>query len=334
MKTASVSTWILLGVFFVIFIFFSRLIGFVTDWWWFGEVGFTQIFLKSLAAKVIIGFLAGFAAAVFLLGNFLIAVRSKVPWMATIPEALVGQSISLDDRKVKQLGVVINLLAALLIALITAASWHDVLKFLAAVPFGQTDPLFGKDVAFYVFSLPVYTLGLGLFRALILLSLATCTAVYVLRGSLSLSKLFGKFGFDRLIEKLGSPLAKLVKAKNADNKARLHIAVLLFLFLITIAANSYLSLFNLLTGQSGPVFGAAFTDANIMVPILRVSVFAYGLTALLALFYGISGRVAPLFGAISFTILIGLAQVVIPAIFQKLVVAPNELTKESPFIKK
>jgi len=87
---------------------------------------------------------------------------------------------------------------------------------LAAVPFGQTDPLFGKDVAFYLFSLPIYTLGLGLIRILILLSLIICTAVYVLRGSLSLSALFGKFGFDRLIEKLGSPLAKLVKIKLPD----------------------------------------------------------------------------------------------------------------------
>src|SRR3990167_1826035 len=333
MSITRIFSWVFLVVAFLIFFFFSKISSLITDWWWFSEVQFTQIFLKSLYAKVIIGFCAGLIAAVFLLGNFLIAVRSKIPWMATIHETLVGQPISLDDRKVRKLGIVINLLASLLIALIAAASWHDVLKFAAAVPFGSNDPLFGRDVAFYLFSLPIYTLGLGIIRILILLSLATCTAVYVLRGSLSLSKLLDKFGFDSLIEKLGSPLTKLVKAKNTDNKARLHIAVLLFLFLATVAANSYLSLFNLLTGQSGPVFGAAFTDANIMVPILRVSVFAYGLAALLALFYGISGRVAPLFGAIFFTILIGLVSAVIPAVFQKLVVAPNELTKEAPFIR-
>jgi len=333
MKSANFFSWALLAVAFFIFIFFSKISSLITDWWWFTEVGFTQIFLKSLYAKVIIGFCAGFIAAVFLLSNFLIAARSKLPWMATIPEALVGQAISLDDRKVRKLGVVINLVASLLIALIAAASWHDVLKFLAAVPFGQTDPLFGRDIAFYVFSLPVYTLGLGLFRILILLSLITCTAVYVLRGSLSLSSLLGKFGASSLIEKLGSPLTKLVKGKNADNKARLHIAILLFLFLLTVAASSYFSLFNLLTSQSGPVFGAAFTDANVMVTLLRVSIAAYGLAALLALFWGVSGRVAPLFGAISFTILIGLVSAVIPAVFQKLVVAPNELTRETPFIK-
>src|SRR3989344_6165285 len=287
MSTAKFFSWAFFGVALFIFFFFSKISSLITDWWWFSEVQFTQIFLKSLAAKVIIGFCAGFIAAVFLLCNFLIAVRSKVPWMATIPEALVGKPISLNDRMVRKLGITISLVAALLIALIAAASWHDVLKFTAAVPFGSSDPLFGKDIAFYVFSLPIYTLGLGLFRILILLSLITCTAVYVLRGSLSLSSLFGKFGLDRLIEKLGSPLAKLTKDKNADNKARLHIAILLFLFLVTVAANSYLSLFNLLTGQSGPVFGAAFTDANVMVPLLRVSVLAYGLAALLALFYRI-----------------------------------------------
>ena len=341
MSITRIFSWAFLAIALFIFFFFSKMSSLITDWWWFSEVGFTQIFLKSLYAKLIIGFCAGFIAAVFLLGNFLIAVRSKVPWMATIPEALVGKPISLSDRVVRKLGIIISLVVAFLIALIAAASWHDVLKFAAAVPFGFSDPLFGKDVAFYVFSLPVYTLGLGIFRALILLSFITCATVYVLRGSLNLSSLFGKFGFNRLTEKLGSPLVKLVKDKNTNNKhsfsankARLHIAVLLFLFLLTVAANSYLSLYNLLISQSGPVFGAAFTDANVMVSLLRVSVFAYGLAALLALFYGISGRIAPLFGAISFTILIGLASAVIPAIFQKLVVAPNELTKETPFIKR
>src|SRR3989338_2431810 len=132
MSITRIFSWAFLAVAFFIFIFFSKISSLITDWWWFSEVQFTQIFLKSLYAKVIIGFSAGFIAAVFLLGNFLIAVRSKVPWMATIPEALVGQSISLDNRKVKKFGVVLNLLASLLIALIAAASWHDVSKFLAS----------------------------------------------------------------------------------------------------------------------------------------------------------------------------------------------------------
>ncbi len=323
------------------FIFFSNIVALVTDWWWFSEVGFTEIFIKSLGTKVIVGLTVGLFAAAFLLTNFLVAVRSKIPWVATIPEALIGQPLSLNDRIVKKLGIVVCLIVAFFTGLVAASSWQDVLKFLAATPFGQTDPLFGRDIAFYVFSLPVYSLGLGLIRILIIFSLIVSGAIYALRGSLNLSTLLGKFNLGSLSKKLGGPPIKLVKhsvahstsSVQADQKARLHIGILLFLFLAAVAARTYLSLYNLLTTQSGPVFGASFTDANIMIPILNVSVFAYGLAAFLALFYGVRGKISHLIGAISLIVLVGLVSGIIPAVFQKLVVAPNELVKETPFIK-
>jgi len=322
-----------LGIAVVIFIFFSSIISLVTDWWWFSEVGFTEIFIKSLGAKVIVGLTVGLFAAAFLLTNFLISVRSKIPWMLALPEALIGQPLSLNDRMVKKLGIVACLIVAFFTGLVAASSWQDVLKFLAATPFGQTDPLFGRDIAFYVFSLPVYSLGLGLIRILIILSLIVSGAIYVLRGSLNLSTLLEKFNLDSLSKKLGGPPIKLAKHSNTDQKAKLHIGILLFLFLATVATNTYLSLYNLLITQSGPVFGAAFTDVNIMIPIVKVSVFAYGLAAFLALFYGVSGKISPLLGAIFLTVLVGLVSAIIPGVFQKLIVAPNELVKETPFIK-
>ncbi|MBI3070078.1 MAG: UPF0182 family protein, partial [Candidatus Levybacteria bacterium] len=218
------------------------------------------------------------------------------------------------------------------IGLIASSSWHDVLKFLSSAPFGQVDPLFGQDVSFYVFSLPIYSFGLSLIKTIILISLIGCGAIYILRGSLNLSSLFPKINLSKLTGKPESLIIKPTKDQT-EPKARLHISILLSLFLSTIAVGTYLSLFNLLTGQSGPVFGAAFTDANVMVPILRISVFVYGAAAILALFYGVSGKIAPLFGAISLTVIVGFVSLIIPSVFQKLVVAPNELTKETPFIK-
>ena len=155
-----------------------------------------------------------------------------------------------------------------------------------------------------MFSLPLFSLALGLIKIVILVSLISCGAIYVLRGSLNLSSILGKFDLSKLTGQPKGPFDKLraglipKSAKNpiSDPKARLHIGILLFLFLTTIAIGTHLSLYNLLTAQSGPVFGAAFTDANIMVPILQVSVFVYGLAAILALFYGISGKITPLFG--------------------------------------
>ncbi len=354
MSIFKVFSWGFLGIAFITFIFFSGTISIITDWWWYQEVELTEVFIISLKTKLIVGFSSGLIAAIFLLTNLFLAVRSKVSWIATLPEALIGQSITINDRIVRKLGIIISLLIALLIGLITSNSWQDILKFLSSTSFGQTDPLFGKDISFYVFSLPVYSLGLGLIKILIFFSLIICGAIYVLRGSLNLSGILGKFDLSKIIHsassgqvgKSESLLLKLSKSKpshstlrqaqgseQADQKARLHIGILLSLFLATIAVGTYLSLYNLLTSQSGPMFGAAFTDANVMVPILHISVFVYGLAAVLALLYGISGKISPLIGAITLTVLVGFASAIIPSIFQKLVVAPNELVKETPFIK-
>ncbi len=325
-------SWTFLGLALVTFIFFSSIVSLITDWWWYQEVGFTEIFIKSLVAKIIVGTVAGIIAAIFLLTNLNFAVRSKIPWMAAIPESLVGKPLTLDNRMVGKLGIILSLLITLFIGLVSSSSWHDVLKFLSSTPFGQKDPLFAADVSFYVFSLPVFSLALGLIKTIILISLIGCGAIYILRGSLNLSSFFPKIDLSKLT---GKPEGLIIRPlrDQTEPKARLHISILLALFLTTIAVGTYLSLFNLLTGQNGPVFGAAFTDANVMVPILRVSVFVYGLAAILALFYGVSGKIAPLFGAIFLTVIVGFASSVIPSIFQKLVVAPNELTKETPFIK-
>jgi len=324
-----------LGLAFVTFIFFSGIVSLITDWWWYQEVGFTEIFIKSLSAKIIVGFSAGILAAAFLLTNLSFAIRSKIPWMAAIPEVLIGtnQPLSLNSRLLGKLGIILSCVIALFISLLASSSWHDVLKFLSSVPFSQNDPIFGRDISFYVFSLPVYSFGLGLIKTVILISLIASGAIYVLRGDLNLSSLFPKINLSKLTGKPESLISKSAKDQISDPKARLHIGILLALLLTTIAIGTYLSLYNLLTAQSGPVFGATFTDANIMVPLLRISVFVYGLGAVLALFYGISGKIAPLLGAISLTVLVGFASWIIPSIFQKLVVAPNELVKETPFIK-
>src|SRR3990170_8319671 len=99
-------SWAFIGVVASFFIFFSSIVALVTDWWWFSEVGFTEIFIKSLGTKIVLGLTTGLFAAVFLLTNFLVAMRSKIPWMLTIPEALIGQPLSLNDRLVKKLGIV------------------------------------------------------------------------------------------------------------------------------------------------------------------------------------------------------------------------------------
>jgi len=318
-------SWIFLIAIFVVFGFLSNIVALVTDWWWFSELGYSQIFIKSLSTKVALGLAATIFAGVFLLTNLLLAIRSKVPWMTTLPESLFGRPISLDNRLVKKLAVAICVVLALFFGLAAAASWQEVLKFFSATAFGNSDPILGKDIAFYLFSLPVFKIGLGMVRALILLALVGCGLVYVLRRSFTLPGLSGG--------KLSQPNLNFIKNIKVSREARLHLGIILFLFLAAVAAGAYLSLFELLTSQSGTVFGAVYTDVTIRIPLLWVSIFTASLAAVGVAVWGLSGRLAPMVGAVSLYLVVGLASGIIPSIFQKLVVAPNELVKETPFIK-
>ncbi|MDO9027516.1 MAG: UPF0182 family protein, partial [Candidatus Roizmanbacteria bacterium] len=166
--------------------------------------------------------------------------------------------------------------------------------------------------------------GLGVLRLLIVISLISSGVIYFLKGSFNLAGFLGKFEL---------PGLKLSPKGKTEPKAQLHLGILLFLFLIVTALGTYLSLFKLLSTQSGPVFGAAYTDVAIMIPILKISIGLTVLIAILTLFWGISGKLAPLITAISLYVFIGIVSAIVPFVFQKLIVAPNELVKETPFIK-
>src|SRR3989344_3375090 len=318
MKIAKIFSSVFVVLIALVFIFFFNFVYLVADWWFFQEVGFPEIFTKSLLSRMLIGFAVGIFSLAFLVTNFSIASYSKIPWMTTIPESFFGQPIMLDSRLVKKISVIVSFATAIFIGFIAQNSWQDVLKFIEAVPFGQKDPLFNKDVGFYVFSLPIYTQIMTLSKTLILISIIGSTVIYILRNPSV---------FERFLKKFSPKLVRF------DRGPQLHLGILLFLLFLSFAATTYLSLYNLLLTQNGPVFGAAFTDANVTVPIIYISVFVYGIGALLAIFYATTGKFTSLLTAVFLIFLVNLASLIIPSIFQKLIVAPNEPAKETQFIK-
>jgi hypothetical protein len=305
----------LIGI-LVVFFLLSSVVAFVTDWWWFSEVGYTQIFIKSLIAKIALFGAAGFFAAAFLLASFFLALRSKISWTAVLPAALTGQQVvNVVDRTVKKIVIVLSAVIAFFFGLAAAGNWQEVLKFISGAPFGTVDPVFSKDIGFYLFTLPVFQTGLGMIKFLVLLSLVGSAAIYFLRGSLYVASL------------------RLLKQMRIERAARIHLGILLAIFLAAIAAGVYLSRFSLVTSQSGLVFGATYTDATVRIFMLWISMVTAVLAAVSAVFWAWKGKLSWFLGAVSLYVVVGFAGAVIPSLVQKLAVAPNELVKETPFIK-
>ncbi len=332
MQPKKFSIWIIGAVGFFAFTIFSTVIAFVADWWWFSEIGHTEIFIKSLGAKTALGLGVATFAFLFLLVNILISTFSKIPWFMVLPENITGRPISLSSRLTRKLGIVISIFIAVLLGLVASSGWQDMLKFLEATPFGTVDPIFGKDISFYLFSIPVVTLGLGLLKTIILASIALVGVIYFFRGSLNIAGLIGKFAV--LNMRSGGQFASEEPSQKVTSRgARNHIATLFSMFLLLIAISAYLSIFKLLTSQTGQIYGAASTDVFVMIPLLWTSVFVAFLASLAAIYWGKSGKPKFLIGTIILYFLVGFASSIIPSVFQKLIVAPNELVKETPFIK-
>ncbi len=356
MKIRKFPLWIVGILAFLSFSVFSSVVALIVDWWWFSEVGYTEVFITSFVAQVLLGLAVSATAFLFLIANLLIATSSKTPWFVVLSEDILGRQLSLGGHIAKKIGIVISFVISVLLGLAASSQWQDVLKFFSSTPFGAADPVFGKDIAFYVFSLPVITFGLSLFKTIVFISLIGCGMIYVLRGSLNLRSLLGKFsGFN--LRKIGQPISSDAEAfdirevESLDGTrgsqketlpglpagqagARIHIALLLALFFVTMGITTYLSLFKILTGQSGQVYGAVFTDVYVMVPLIWLSVLVIIIASLAALYWGKSGKTKFLFGSLILYVLVGFASSSIPSVFQKLIVTPNELVKETPYIKR
>lgn len=324
MKSTKFFSLLGVGFFVLFFLSFTTIVNFITDWWWFKETGYTEVFIKPIIVKITLGAVVALIIAVFLIGNFIVAIRSKNPWVAILPESLTGQAISIESFILRRVMIIFSLILALFTGIIIAANWDEALRLLFGVPFGESDPIFKRDIAFYIFSLPALNIGLGIIKTVIFVSLAGCVAIYILKGSFNPVDFLGKLDITGL---------KLSSKNKTEPKARIHLGLLLFIFLAVTVVDKYLSLFKLFLSQSGPVFGALYTDTNVIIPLTYLSI---GITILLAIFaltWGVSGKITPLIVGFTLFVITNFATVIIPPLFQKLIVAPNELAKETPFIK-
>jgi uncharacterized protein len=294
--------------------FISPVIGLLAEWPWFSALGYQRVFATRLVASLTLGVLAGGVAFAFLYANLRFAQRGIVPNPVVIQANAQTPAVDVT-RLVRRLALPSALALALFIGLATSTGWMPVLEFLHQTPFGVKDPVFGRDIAYYVFTLPIVTGVLAISTALVTLSLVACGALYTLRRDVVLYR----------------------RTVTIEPSARLHLGLLIAaMFVLTALRIYFVRLPGTLYSTTGPLFGASFADLHGKLMGLRIAGVAAILGAGLVL-GGLRskrlGRNALLAVAIYFGVsLLGVA--VYPAIVQKFVVAPNELSKETPQLRR
>ena len=290
----------------------GQILGLYTDWLWFREVQFTSVFLTVLRTQVILGVVTAAAFFLILYLNVLLA-RRLAPRDAIVvaDDALGLPSPEILEPYVRRLALPVSVVLALLVGWAGTGRWELLLKALNPTPFGIRDPLFDRDVAFYVFQLPLWNSLYGwLMRALVFSGLAAVAVYLCTRG-------------------IGISPGGLVVAR----RARGHLLVLAALLLLLKATGYRLAMFDLLFSERGVAFGAGYADVNAQLPILKALLVLAGLLAALCLVTIRLRTWRPLLGGIAALVGVGiLGGVVYPGVIQRYQVSPNEIVKEKPYI--
>jgi uncharacterized membrane protein (UPF0182 family) len=310
---------------------------FYTDWLWFKDLGYQTVFSTMLVTKVTLGLTVGLLVAAFTWLNFGLALRpSHEP--ADIQEVsreadprsfvINGQRIPAPDftRLVRRLALPAALAIGAYAGLLAWGAWDIWLRYRYQSPFGEADPIFGRDIAFYFFTLPALEALASLLFIVTVVSLIGTAAIYMVRGAARVAM---------REPMLGSNIFSKLRQFALGRGPRAHLLSLVAVMFLALAAQAYLGIPNLLFSTSGPMAGASYTDINATLPLLYMQVGVASLVALLAaasIFRAGLARNRLLWAGLGLYLLTLAAGLVYPAIVQRFSVGPNELAKETPYI--
>jgi hypothetical protein len=304
--------FVLLAVFLLAVVGGPSLVGFYTDWLWFGELGYQQVFATMLRGQGTLFTLAFVLAVIWLTINLRLALApiGDVRPVFTTREGL--QVVLPGRQQLRTIATAAAVVVAALFALYAASQWQLWLTWRNAVPFNRPDPILGYDVSFYVFSLAFLQFVRGAAQALVVLAAVAAAGLYLVSGSLT--KGFG------LSISLTSP-------------ARRHLCVLAAVFLLLLAVGAWLQRAEYLVAASGIIQGASYADVNGRMPAaLLLAVICIG-GAALALVQGFTRRNWPIPVTVGLYLLVSLGGELYSTMVQRFVVTPNEQLRESPFIQ-
>ena len=285
---------------------------FYTDWLWFQELGYEAVFIRSLTVRTLVTLVTAGAVFAILSVNLLIAFRRLRPREFVIATAVGPQTVLVDPAGVRPMVIIGAAVVALLIGLFGGSQWEKWLYFLYATPFGTADPILGRDVGFYVFTLPLLELVHGLLFLALMLAIAASAGAYFFGGQIGLDP---------------------VRGVHASPNAIRHLASLSAGLLLVLAFGAWLQIPQLLTSTAGVVAGASYADVHARIPVLRLLMVAAVLGALLTLWQAMQARrLWPLAAAAALYLVVSVGGSLYAGIIQRFVVAPNEQVRETPYI--
>ncbi|REL24687.1 UPF0182 family protein [Rhodohalobacter sp. SW132] len=283
---------------------------------WLSELGYSQIFWTLKTTQIIL-----IVAAFLIVGSYLVPnfryLADQLKQVSFSGTPLQGVDFDIhspnQQKRIKQFFTIAALVITAMFAFGFYIRWDESLQFVWNVPFGETDPLFGRDIGFYMFQLPFWELIQTSMLILTFLTTAILAVIYLFSGLLGMQ-----------------PGQGFTASKPVLNHLKLNGG----LWLLFLAWGFYLDRFNLLYRSDGIVFGAGYTDVMVELPAIWI---LFAVTLILALMVLASrwmnfGKALPGMAILGVLVFAG-GKIVMPGVIQNFSVNPNELELETPYLE-
>jgi uncharacterized membrane protein (UPF0182 family) len=284
-----------------------------TDELWFSSLGISSVFSTLLEVKVGLGVTFGVAFFLVLFANLLLADRFGARDLGfDDDDEMVRRFQDLVRPYSRRIYAVIAIVVGAIGGLTATGQWNNYLLFANARSFGKKDPLFHKDLGFYIFRLPFLSFIVNWALASLAVIIVITALVHYLNGGIRTTR-----GSTRV----------------APN-VKVHLSVLLAAVAVVKALGYVIAKWQLVTSGNGYVEGAGYADVHARIPALTILCFL-SLAAAVILLYNIRARGWSLPAlALGLWLVVALAiGVAYPALLQTFSVSPDQKHQERPYIQ-
>ena len=284
---------------------------FWTEILWFQQMHATRILLTRwgvIAGLAVVGVVLSVAVLRIMIG---LAHRHRVSSKRGEAAANLRQYQDAIEPFKKLAFWLVALVLGIPAGLRLAEGWQTVLTWLNATPFGKTDPIFGWDISFFVFTLPFLELVVSFLLHLVILSLVVSIVASYLYGGL-----------------------QAVPRPHATVPVRRHLGILAAVASVIIGVQYWIGRYSLLTQSGDNIDGAMYADVNATLPahsILAAISIAVAALFLVAAFRG-TWRL-PTIGVVVTVVAALVIGGAYPALIEQFRVRPNARSLNAPYIQ-
>ncbi|MDP4089071.1 MAG: UPF0182 family protein [Bacillota bacterium] len=317
-KTKSYTIGIAVFMVLAIIIFFGRIVDFLVNIQWYKQLGYLSVYFTRIKATLLL-MVPLFIILYIGIWLYYKGIRKNIIKMRKVIE------VNTDRRKLeRKIFILANTLFSLFVSYLVASSfWYKILQFLNSSDFSVKDPIFNKDISFYIFKLPLidslYQAAMGLLVFIVIITVATFFITLT-------SGITGGFKKDLVID------SDTIK-NGLIQFAGKQLAVIAGLFLMLGALGFFLKGYKIMYSSNGAVYGAGYTDVKVTLLMSRVLAVACLISAVVVFVSLLKSKVKPIVISIAAIVVLMIVNAAASVVVENLMVKSNQMAYEEQYIK-